>query len=73
MFTKQVDMARANLSMGNIAMFPIPFPPVTEQNRIVKKVDALMALCDELELKLKDSNTAGEKLMEAVVSQVASV
>ncbi|MDO9517113.1 MAG: hypothetical protein Q7J10_03580 [Methanosarcinaceae archaeon] len=36
--------------------------------RIVVKVDQLLALCDELELKLKQSQTDGAKLMEAVVA-----
>jgi type I restriction enzyme S subunit len=53
MFDKQVDNARANLSMGNIAKFPIPLPPLSEQRRIVAQVDRLMALCDDLELQQK--------------------
>jgi type I restriction enzyme S subunit len=73
MFTKQVDMARANLSMGNIAKFCIPFPPLAEQERIVEKVDNLMEFCDKLQSKLEQSSTVGEKLMAAVVNQVSSV
>ena len=36
------------------------------------KVDQLMALCDDLESKLKQSQTDGEKLMEAVVHQLVA-
>jgi type I restriction enzyme S subunit len=67
MFDKQVDNARANLSMGNIAKFAIPLPPFAEQHRIVAKVDQLMALCDELEAKLAKSQTKAEKLVTAAV------
>jgi type I restriction enzyme S subunit len=73
MFSKQVDMARANLSMGNIAKFAIPLPPLVEQKRIIAKVDQLMALCDELEAKLKESQSAAETLMGAVAHHLAGV
>jgi len=51
---------------------PFPFPPFQEQRRIVAKVDQLMALCDDLESKLKQSQTDGEILMEAVVHQLVA-
>ena len=70
MFDKQVDNARANLSMGNISKFLVPLPPLAEQHRIVAKVDQLMALCDDLEAKLDQSQTDGAKLMEAVVAEL---
>ena len=49
MFDKQVDNARANLSMTNVSKFLIPIPPITQQKRIVARVDQLMGRCDELE------------------------
>jgi len=48
MFDKQVDNARANLSMGNISKFLIPLPPEQERDRNVAKVDELMTLCEKL-------------------------
>lgn len=56
MFDKQVDNARANLSMSNIAQFLIPLPPLAEQKRIVAKIDELMALCDRLEAQRNARN-----------------
>ncbi|MBL7176052.1 MAG: restriction endonuclease subunit S [Desulfobacteraceae bacterium] len=61
------------LSMKTINNIVIGLPPSAEQKRIVKKVDKLMALFDELESKLQESHSAGEKLMEAVVRKVGSV
>ncbi|HDV1234544.1 TPA: restriction endonuclease subunit S [Escherichia coli] len=53
MFDKQVDNARANLSMGNIAKFVLPIPPLNEQKRIVKHIDNLMSICDKLQFHLQ--------------------
>jgi type I restriction enzyme S subunit len=64
MFDKQVDMARPNLSMGNIERFLVPVPPVAEQKRIVAKVDQLMHLCDKLETRLSQSKKDSEMLMQ---------
>ena len=38
-----------NLVIKDIKNFPIPLPPLKEQERIVKKIDELMTLCDKLE------------------------
>lgn len=38
--------------------------------RIVAKVDALMALCDELEAKLKQSQADGENLMASILNHL---
>ena len=72
MFDKQVDSARANLSMGNIAGFLIPVPALGEQKRIVAKVDALMKLCDDLEAKLRAKQAAAARLVEAVVRELVA-
>jgi len=72
MFDKQVDNARANLSMGNIARFVMPLPPLAEQHRIVAKVDKLMALCDALKTRLADAQTIQIHLADAIVEQAVA-
>jgi type I restriction enzyme S subunit len=72
MFDKQVDNARANLSMGNIASFAIPFPPLAEQHRIVAKVDELMALCDTLKSRLSSLQDTKIKLADVFTAKVAA-
>ncbi len=44
-------------------------PPLSEQQRIVSKVDKLMAYCDELEKQVKENQQNTEKLMEAVLKE----
>lgn len=69
MYDKQVENARPNLSMSNIAKFIIPIPPLEEQHRIVAKVDELMTLCDQLKARLSDAQTTQLHLTDAIVEQ----
>lgn len=59
-----------NINSTEIINLLLPLPPYKEQKRIVAKVNQLMALCDELEAKLTQSQTNSEKLMDASVHQV---
>jgi type I restriction enzyme S subunit len=70
MFESQFAPGRANLSMGNIASFTIPIPPLTEQIRIVQKVDELMQYCNKLEASIKQSESQNEKLLQQVLREV---
>lgn len=58
------------ISRKHLSAFLFPAPPLPEQHRIVAKLDRLMALCDELEAKLKQTQSAAEKLMGAVVNEL---
>jgi len=62
MYDKQVDNARANLSMGNISKFLIPVPPAEEQSRINNKVAYLMSIIDKMEVELKKKQRIVELL-----------
>jgi type I restriction enzyme S subunit len=70
MFDKQVDNARANLSMGNISHFAIPIPPLEEQKRIVSKVNELFALCDRLKDRITEAKMVANLMADAVVELV---
>jgi type I restriction enzyme S subunit len=62
--------AQPNLNLRKIKETLIPLPPLEEQKRIVAKVNQLMALCDELEAKLRQTEADSEKLMKAAVRYV---
>jgi type I restriction enzyme, S subunit len=47
---------------------PLPLPPLSEQHRIVDKVDELMVLCDQLEQQTEDSITAHQTLVETLLA-----
>jgi restriction endonuclease S subunit len=56
-----------NLGILKIILFPLP--PVNEQQRIVKKVEELMRLCDELEEKVSENQEHSNLLMETVLKE----
>jgi type I restriction enzyme S subunit len=58
-----------NLSVGKIKSIVFPVPPIQEQHRIVAKVDELIALCDQLRDKLRQSQQTQVHLTDAIVEQ----
>ena len=61
--------AQPNLSSGNVKRYRFPLPPLAEQYRIVAKVDALMALCDQLETSLTTAATTRSRLLEVLLHE----
>ncbi|EQC1054551.1 TPA: restriction endonuclease subunit S [Providencia rettgeri] len=47
--------------------YPIPFPPITEQARIVETFSVLMSLCDQLEQQSLTSLDAHQQLVETLL------
>ena len=69
-FSTNATGASATMPKINQAVLlntPIPLPPLAEQNRIVTKVDELMALCDKIERQLTTTETDSRRLLEAVL------
>jgi type I restriction enzyme S subunit len=58
-----------NLSLRAMNELLIPLPPPNEQNRIVQKVDELMALCDQLKERLNQTSETRCQLAGAVVKK----
>ena len=55
--------------LGDVGEMIIPLPPLIEQKAIVKKVDRLFAICDELELQINKSKANANMLMHAVLKE----
>ncbi len=67
---KSSGITATGIKASRLKLVLVPIPPLTEQRRIVAKVDHLMALCDELEAKLKQIQEGSATLLDAVVREV---
>jgi len=66
---KENEGATAQPVISGSKIYPliVGIPPMAEQHRIVAKVDALMALCDQLEAQLTTTQTDSRRLLEAAL------
>ena len=61
--------AQGTITVQDVREIIVPLPPLNEQKRIVEKVDNLMKVCDELELRIEESKKYNEKLMESILKE----
>ena len=66
---KDNRVAMPKINQTELKLIPVPVPSLTEQRRIVAKVNQLMHLCDELEAQLNHSKKDSEMLMQAVLQE----
>jgi type I restriction enzyme, S subunit len=62
--------AQPNLNVGKVKNTRVPLPPLEEIIEIVEKVNSLMALCDQLEQQIDNSQTQIEQLMQSCLKEV---
>jgi len=58
-----------NLLLGDMRNMVIPLPPLSEQQRIVAKLDELMQYCDVLEASIKASQQQNGLLLQQVLRE----
>ena len=61
---------QANFNGSKLSATLIPLPPLTEQHRIIAKIDRLMEFCDRLEASIEATKIKQTDLLNAVMSQV---
>jgi type I restriction enzyme S subunit len=62
--------AQPNISRVKIINSIVPLPPFNEQERIVEKINQLMALCDDLEKQIENSSSKQTELLSAILSNL---
>lgn len=76
-FARQIDDSKKGAAIQHfgpthLRWMIVPLPPLAEQYRIVATVDALMALCDQLEQQTDASLSAHQTLVEALLNALTS-
>ncbi len=64
--------AQPFISLGALRKLVFALPPAEEQQRIVDKVDELMALCDTLKICLNTAQTNQLQLADAMTKRAVS-
>ncbi len=64
--------AQPKMNQAKMNGIVVAIPPLSEQHRIVAKVDELMALCDQLEQETEASLGAHQTLVETLLSALTS-
>jgi type I restriction enzyme S subunit len=62
-------VSAGNLNLSLIRSFDFPFPPLTEQKRIVEKVEHLLHHIRQLEEQVTTSQTRAKQLLQAVLQE----
>ena len=71
-----IDLAELNtgtsvpqINHQDIDPLAFPLPPLSEQHRIVTKVDALMSLCDQLKTRIQQASQQQQTIANVLVAQ----
>jgi type I restriction enzyme S subunit len=69
MESEKVDVARANLSLKDVGNYPIPLPPLNEQEEVVRRVEALFALADQIEARFGKAKARVDQITQSLLAK----
>ena len=64
-FSTRMTGVISGISIGKFLQIPFPLPPLSEQRRIVAKVDDLLVQCDNLEAKTRLKDTLQHRILDS--------
>ena len=63
------EVARPTLNLEQLQTLPVPIAPLPEQQEIVRRVDGLFALADQLELRLAKARGQVDRLTPSLLAR----
>lgn len=69
---EKVDVARANISLGDIKEFSVLLPSLADQQRIVAEVERRLSMVEELEKEVMANLQRAERLRQAILKNAFS-
>ena len=67
-----VGIAIPGISREDVLFAVVDIPPLPEQHRIITKVDALMAICDQLKTRIQQANQQQQTITNVLVAQAVA-
>jgi len=61
--------AQPNISPTDLALFPLPFPPLPEQHKIVEEIERRLSVADEIEKAVDQSLKQAERLRQSILKR----
>ena len=63
------EVARPTLNLEQLQTIPVPLPPLPEQQQIVRRVDELLALADEVEARHGKAKQYVDNLKQSILAK----
>ena len=66
---KTDGVSQSNINAQKLGRFEIPFCPINEQQEIVRRVESLFTLADQLEARYKKGKAYVDKLTQSILAK----
>lgn len=66
---KQVDVARANLSLQNVKDIEIPYCEEVEQKVLIQEIESRLSVCDKVEQSINESLEKSKALRQSILKK----
>jgi type I restriction enzyme, S subunit len=63
------EVARPTLNLEQLQTLPVPIPPLLEQEEIVRRVDSLFILADQIEARYAKAKAQVDKLTQSILAK----